>query len=99
MCFKCLLVLVYNCCQDNLSILALSLIITSIVISIVINVMYLSPTSSLSLPSSSSLSCYTPAGSGTDPGVGGVLASCLKEVIKLATLIPLCYHKSYWAEL
>ena len=34
-------------------------------------------------------------GSGTDSGVSGSPANCLKE----ATLSPLCYPKGYWAEL
>ena len=35
----------------------------------------------------------------TDPGVSGLLFNCLKEVIELATLNPLCYPNSYLAEL
>ena len=39
------------------------------------------------------------SGYGTDPGVSVSPASCLKEVIESATLNPLCYPNSYWAEL
>ena len=34
-----------------------------------------------------------------DTGVSGSPADCLKEVIESATLNPLCYPNSYWAEM
>ena len=49
---------------------------------------------------SSSFSRYIPnTGSRTDPEVSVSPANCLKEVIESATLNPLCYPNSYWAEL
>ena len=50
-------------------------------------------------PSSSSFPVAPLLGYGTDPGVSVLPASCLKEVTESATLNPLCYPNSYWAEL
>ena len=53
----------------------------------------------LSSSSSLSSSFLSPCGIRCDPGVSVSPASCLKEVIESATLNPLCYPNSYWAEL